>query len=299
MTPTYRTTDHVLVRIEDLHKAFDGHVVLDGVKLEIRDIQRTDRADIQQGQICGILGPSGVGKSTLFNIIAGLLDEDSGSVMIDNPATNVVPGSTTEDLIRTRRGLVGVVYQDYQLFGFMRVEQLLMESLNTLELKTDEKEAREKIEQFLSFFQLEEHRRKFPNQLSGGQRQRVAIAQQLIRSPQLLLMDEPFSGLDPETKGSVVRIINDIAKRNEHLTMIIVSHDISSALKVSDTIYMMGRNRDEAGVLKAGASILHGETINLKDKGLAWSEGDPEVAKELALIEHQINGRFPYLSGRA
>lgn len=298
MTPTYRTTEHVLVKVDGVHKAFGGNVVLDGLNLQINDIQRTDRTDIEQSQVVSILGPSGVGKSTFFNVLAGLLSADSGTCLIDNPTTNVVPGSTTEDLIPTKRGLVGVVYQDYRVFLFKTVEELFYEALKTVG-RDRTSEAKDMVEQYLSWFQLAEHRKKFPFQLSGGQKQRVAIAQQLIRSPQLLLMDEPFSGLDPETKGGVVRIITEIAKRNEQLTMILISHDISSSLKVSDTIYLMGRNRDEKGVLRAGASILHDQTINLKEMGLAWSDGDPSVALRLAEIELKINKMFPYLSGKS
>lgn len=298
MVPTFRTTGHVLLEVRGVHKAYDDHVVLDGVDLQICDIRRTDRTDIQQGQIASLIGPSGIGKSTLFEILAGLQEPNKGTVMIDNPETSPVDGLTTEDLIKTMRGKVGVVYQDYRLFEFWTVETHFREALRVIGMK-DRKAIKQRLDDYLSWFRLDEHRRKFPFELSGGQKQRVAIAQQLLMSPQLLLMDEPFSGLDPETKNSVMKMILDVSQKNELLTIIIISHDIISSLRVSDTVYVMGRNRDEQGVLRPGASILKDRTKSLKDLGLAWRPGDAEVNVELARLEHELNMMFPYLSGKS
>jgi NitT/TauT family transport system ATP-binding protein len=298
MTRNFVITDHVLVRVKDVRKTFDEGeiVVLDGVDLEIRDVRRTDDLSTEQSQIVSILGPSGVGKTTFFYALAGLLEFDEGEILINDPKVVPTDDMTTENLVPTKKGLVGVVYQDYRLFGFKTVEDLWDLALKKAGIS--EKEEREaRIQEYLDWFGLKDHRKKFPSQLSGGQRQRVAIAQQLLRKPQLLLMDEPFSGLDPETKMKLVDLINEIATKNEHLTIVVISHDIKSALHVSDTVYLMGRNRDENGNLAPGASIVHDKTISLMEEGLAWNEDNLWVVQRLAEMEVKINEMFPYLSG--
>lgn len=317
----YICTGQVLVSVKDLKKSYNGTSVLDGVNFEIQNIRRTDDTAIQQGQIVSVIGPSGVGKSTLFNILAGLIKPDtaSGPILIDNPATPPVEGQTVEDLIVPRKGMVGVVYQDYRLFQFKSVEQLFYMAVRNTTIAvaqtkknwmqrliagvreavgTPSKEEVEKVEQYLEEFDLKNHRNKFPFQLSGGQRQRVAIAQQLLRSPQLLLMDEPFSGLDPESKLRLISLINKIAQKNEMLTIVIVSHDLKTAMQVSDTVYLIGKNRDKEGNVVPGASILHDKTINLKKLGLAWHEGNKEKLHRIAEIEIELSSQFAYLSGK-
>jgi len=292
----YFETDLVLVQATDVRKAYDKTVILDGLNLTIRNIRRTDDLSIKQAQIVSILGPSGVGKTTFFNALAGLRSVDSGIILIDNPDILPTEDSTVNDLIPTRKGLVGVVYQDYRLFNFLKVEELLMLGAHGLSSEK-KKDFVLRVDEYLESFGLNGERKKMPLELSGGQRQRVAIAQQLLRSPQLLLMDEPFSGLDPETKMKLVELITTISKGNEYLTMVLISHDIKTALQVSDTVYLMGKNRDSAGKLLPGASILHDHTIDLKAQGLAWNGGNHQKLRELLEIELNINRMFGYLSG--
>ncbi len=298
----YTINDLVLVSIEKISKSFDGKLILGDVNLDIKDIVRLDDESIKQAQVVSILGPSGVGKTTLINVLSGLLEPDCGSVLIDNPATPPLSGSAREDLIPTHRGLVGVVYQDYRLLPFQTVYQALESGLDYSRAKLNYTDGRKKIDEYLSWFGLMEHKDKFPSQLSGGQKQRVAISQQLLRNPQLLLMDEPFSGLDPETKNEVVNMISSLAQKDEFLTIILISHDIVSSLRVSDTIYMMGKNRNEKGEVVPGASIHHDKTVDLKKLGLSWSYEDPndlETRAELAELAIQISDEFHYLSGKS
>lgn len=292
---SYTISDHILVQVKNLSKSYGKIKVLNGVNFEIRDVRRFDPS-ITQGQVVSILGPSGVGKTTFFNVLAGLLEFEEGQVFIDNPATAPVEGLSTQDLIPTRRGLVGVVYQNYKLFDFKTVEDLLYEGIKNSNRNIGKDSMLNSVEEYLEWFGLFDHRMKFPFELSGGQKQRVAIAQQLLRAPQLLLMDEPFSGLDPETKNGVVTMIRELAKRDEYLTIIIISHDIHSSLKVSDTIYMMGRNRGSDNKVLPGASVLHDKTIDLKQLGLAWRD-DTLVYAEFARMENEIEKLFSFLSG--
>ncbi len=299
----YIETPLVLLDAQNISKSFGDKAVLSGATLQVKDLQLVDSSELKS-QIVSILGPSGVGKTTYFNVLAGLIQPDSGVVLIDNPAVpSVTHGMTTENLIPTAPGLVGVVYQDYILFKFMTVRNLCEMVFNKSSLVghkvPSEKEQKELIDKYLEHFGLTEHADKYPEELSGGQRQRVAIAQQLLREPQLLLMDEPFSGLDPESKNQLIEILTTIAKHNELLTIIIITHDIGAALTISDTVYFMGRNRDKEGKLIPGASIQHDLTLDLKKMGLAWHDNNPEILKQLAQLRFEANALFPKLSGNA
>ena len=129
---------------------------------------------------------------------------------------------------------------------------------------------KEKIEFYLDKFKMLEHKDKYPALLSGGQRQRIAIIQQMLCSEHFILMDEPFSGLDPLMKDQVCKIIETVANLDEKNTIIIVSHDIPCAISISQYIWILGYDYDEKGVPLPGARIKYIE--NLMDKGLAWKE---------------------------
>lgn len=200
-----------------------------------------------------LLAPSGMGKSQLLRCIAGLKKPDTGAVYLN------------EDRQLTKAGMVGVVAQDYPLFMFMTARDNILIAARR---KFNAKEAAGGVDALLERFGLLEHANKYPHQLSGGQRQRVSILQQMVCSGHLLLMDEPFSGLDINVKEEVQRLITGLAAANELNSVIITTHDIQSAVAVADTIVILGRQRDEKGEIIPGANIV--ETYNLMDEGLAW-----------------------------
>ena len=185
------------------------------------------------GQVVGLLGPSGIGKTRLFRILAGIDAPDTGQVVIGDPGVPV------------RRGMVGVVAQNYPLFENRTVLSNMLVAAGQAGLSGSA--AAEKAQSYLKRFGLEDRGHLYPSQLSGGQRQRVAIAQQFICSENLLLMDEPFSGLDLMAIERVSRMIAEVAHTAENNTIIVVTHDIVAALAVSDTIWLLGRDRDAAG----------------------------------------------------
>ncbi len=123
---------------------------------------------------------------------------------------------------------------------------------------------------YLKQFALEDHGGKYPAQLSGGMRQRVAIAQQFMCSEHFLLMDEPFSGLDVNAIDRVCRFIQEVAASDELKSIIVVTHDISAAVQVCDTIWLLGRDREPDGTAIHGARGQ--KSVNLIERDLAWHE---------------------------
>lgn len=131
-------------------------------------------------------------------------------------------------------------------------------------------EAKEKAAELLARFGLENHERHWPSQLSGGQRQRVAILQQVITGRLFLIMDEPFSGLDPKAIHKVVDLIHELAASDELHTSIIITHDIRAAVRVAERIHILGRQFDNQGHMVRAAHVI--ETVDLLEKNIAWQD---------------------------
>jgi len=265
----------ILVKIEGVSVTLGGTPILRDVNAEVRDITRPG---VKQGQVVGLLGPSGMGKTTLFRILAGLDKPDTGQVLLE------------EEAIPVQRGMVGVVAQNYPLFAYRTVWSNLV--VAGMMERTTRAKVEERARDLLDRFGLKDHARKYPAQLSGGQRQRVAIAQQFMCSEHLLLMDEPFSGLDLLMQAEVCRFIREISLTDELQTIIIVTHDVESALEVCDTLWLLGRDRDARGNPIPGARIQ--KTFDLCERGLAWQEGISNTKEYMDLLR-EIREAFPKL----
>ena len=242
------------VIIEDVHQSFpkpDGgrHVVLNGVDLQIDDIP-------DLGQVRSILGPSGCGKTTLFRVIAGLDVPERGRVLL------------TEDQIPVEVGMVGVIFQSYPLFEHLTVMNNLVHPARALGMP--KRQAVERARELLDYFHLAEKAKSYPVELSGGQRQRTAIVQQLMTDKHFLIMDEPFSGLDLVNGLRLVEMIAKVAHSDTRNTILIITHDVSMAIAVSDHIHLIGRVRDESGNPKPGCGAKIVKEYNLIDRGLAY-----------------------------
>ncbi|MFL6203576.1 MAG: ABC transporter ATP-binding protein [Thermoanaerobaculia bacterium] len=264
-----------LLKAENVNVTLGGCPILRDLNLDVKDIRRPGAI---AGQVVGLLGPSGVGKTTLFRVLAGLDRPDTGRVLIG------------EQGVPVQRGMVGVVAQNYPLFMHRTVMGNLVVAGNRSGLSR--KTAVEKAQGLLERFGMLDQAGLYPAQLSGGQKQRAAIAQQFMCSEHFLLLDEPFSGLDPMAIDRVAELLNEVACLHELNTIVVVTHDIGAALEVADTIWLMGRDRDPQGNIIPGAKIK--ESYNLIERGLAWRDG---IATEPAFLEllREIRGKFPSL----
>jgi polar amino acid transport system ATP-binding protein/sulfate transport system ATP-binding protein len=150
-------------------------------------------------------------------------------------------------------------------------------------------DAKSRAMEYLERFGLTAHAEKYPMQLSGGQRQRVAIAQQLLCSEHYLVMDEPFSGLDVIAQEKVQELLIEVSHRHEENTIILVTHDVSAAVAVCDTIWLMGRDREPSGAIIPGARIV--EVIDLIERDLAWHP-DIRTRPGFHALVDEIKARF-------
>ncbi len=264
----------VLLQVRDISQSLQGNLILKGVSFQVTDLVRPGTTT---GQIVGLLGPSGVGKTRLLRIIAGLDAPQAGEVL--------GPGGG-----RFTPGSVGVVFQSYPLLRHRTVLGNLI--VAGIANGLPGAEAREQAMKLLQRFDLTDRATYYPAQLSGGQRQRVAIAQQLVRQKHLLLMDEPFSGLDPASLGDVTRLLVEVANMDELNTLIIVTHDIRAAMVVSDTLLMLGRDRGADGAPQPGARVQ--ELFDLVALGLAW-RSDVESDPRFVELEKTLKERFKTL----
>lgn len=246
-----------LLKIENVCLEYDGKPVLKNVNAEIKDIIVPGKT---AGQVVGFLGPSGIGKTQLFRIIAGLNNPTSGKVSINDRNREVIAGE------------VGVVAQNYPLFEHRTVLSNLI--LSAMQNESNSKIAREKVVEYLGEFDLADKAHHYPAQLSGGQRQRCAIIQQALCSEHFLLMDEPFSGLDPLMLEKTCQLLNKLANKDDLNTIIVVTHDVTAAASISDHLWLMGRDSTPDGLKIPGSRIV--KEYNLIDKDLCWH---PDITK--------------------
>lgn len=269
----YTKTDETLLKIDHVSLSFGETQVLRDVCATVANVTRPDCA---QGQVICFLGPSGIGKSQLSRIIAGLTTPTAGEVLIPQDGT----------LQPVRKGLVGMVPQDYPLFEFTTVLQNILIAGRQAGLSSAD--SLSKASALLDRFELASYAAHYPRALSGGTRQRVAIIRQLMCSEHFLVMDEPFSGLDPTMKMAACELITQVSTQDELNTIIIVTHDICEGLSVADTVWLMGK---EAGL--PGARLV--DEIDLAAMDLCWQRDIASNPRFQALVG-DIKARFRTLN---
>ena len=196
---------------------------------------------VGKGAVVAIIGPSGSGKSTLLRCATLLTDMDSGELLYmgDYAAKNDASGKAVyagKAELKKIRSRFGLVFQSFNLFPHYSVLRNLTDAQVNV-LKRSKSEAREKAMVLLGKMGLADKADAYPCQLSGGQQQRVAIARALAMDPEILFFDEPTSALDPELTGEILKVIRQLA--DEHMTMVIVTHEMSFARDVADRVIFM------------------------------------------------------------
>jgi ABC-type nitrate/sulfonate/bicarbonate transport system ATPase subunit len=210
------------LRVRDLSVTYINR---DGGGTEaVRDVsfEVDDKPNV--GEVVVFLGPSGCGKSTILKAVAGLLPPTKGEILVD--------GKPVEGVGRDR----GMVFQAYTSFGWLTVRENVEYGLKLQGVPAPERH--ERSERYLKSVGLSDFADRYPKDLSGGMKQRVAIARTLINRPRVILMDEPFGALDPQTRWGMQGMLLDVS-RSEDPTILFVTHDVSEAVYLADTVYLL------------------------------------------------------------
>jgi len=209
------------IEIKSLNAYYDKLHVLKDISL-----------NVEKGEILSLIGPSGSGKSSLLKMLVGLLTPKSGEVNLNNKLVNY----TSKSDLRTIREQIAIVFQQYNLFQNMNVLKNVCIAPTKIQ-KRNQKEVEEQAISLLEKVGLKDKLKSYPDELSGGQQQRVAIARALCLNPEILLLDEVTSALDPELVQEVLDSIRLLA--SEGMTMLIVSHEMSFVKEVSSRVVFM------------------------------------------------------------
>ncbi len=188
---------------------------------------------VTQGEVVGLLGPNGAGKTTSFYIIVGLISPDSGRVMLDDDDITDLPMYQ-----RARRG-ISYLPQEASVFRKLSVEENLYAILETLSL--NRRQRRERCDELIAQLGLETVRRSKGFQLSGGERRRVEIARSLVINPNFLLLDEPFSGIDPIQVLEIQKIISELKRSG--IGILVTDHNVRETLAVTDRAYIINNGK--------------------------------------------------------
>jgi lipopolysaccharide export system ATP-binding protein len=223
----------------DLSKSYRGRKVVDNISLEI-----------QQGEVVGLLGPNGAGKTTTFYILVGLARPDNGRVMLD--------GEDITDLPMYLRARSGISYlpQEPSVFRKLTVEENLQAVLETLPMTPEQR--RDRVEELLAQMGLEGVRYSQAYVLSGGERRRLEIARSLVLSPSFVLLDEPFSGIDPLTVVDIQKIIADLSGAG--IGVLVTDHNVRETLAVTNRAYIISDGK----ILFAGSPVELSANIEVR-----------------------------------
>ncbi len=265
--------EHAAVSLNNVSLAFDERVVL-------RDISFS----VPKGRMMILLGASGAGKSVVLKLILGLLRPDAGAILVNGQR---VDGMSENDLLQVR-GDIGMLFQESALFDSLTVgENVGYRLYEEMDIPADE--ARRRVEEVLGFVGLRDYIERMPSELSGGQRRRVAIARAMAANPNLLLLDDPTTGLDPIT---AVTVDDEIVKLRdfEHVTSIVVTHQIRdafyvathAAIRTNDRVQIVAGESAEAE--RAEFMVLHDGRILFRGSGAELLASRDSYVKEFLYL---------------
>lgn len=260
--------DNALVKIRDLHFSRGTREIFSGVSLEI-----------PAEKITAIMGPSGTGKTTLLRLIGGQLKPDSGSVNVENQE---IPALTRKQLYQARRRM-GMLFQSGALLTDLNVFENIAFPIRE-HFDFSETMIRDLVIMKLELVGLRGARKLMPSELSGGMERRVALARAIALDPVLMMYDEPFTGLDPVTLGTIVSLIK---KLNETLKMtsIVVSHDIHETFQIADHVCILSEGKVAAAgspeeLMQSDSEFVQQFVNGLPDGPMPFHFPDPECGSD-------------------
>jgi lipopolysaccharide export system ATP-binding protein len=203
-------------------KGYNGRPVVDGVDISV-----------SRGEIVGLLGPNGAGKTTTFAMMVGYVRPDGGRILLDGREITDVP------MYQRARFGIGYLAQEPSIFRKLTVEENIMAVLETLDIPREER--RRRLDQLLNELGITHLARQKAFTLSGGEKRRLEITRALVTDPQFILLDEPFSGIDPITVFEAQEIIRELRKRG--LGILLTDHNVRETLEITDRAYIMAEGR--------------------------------------------------------
>ncbi len=218
-----------LLQSEQLVKGYNGRPVVDGVDIRV-----------SRGEIVGLLGPNGAGKTTTFAMMVGYVRPDGGRILRDGQDITEMP------MYQRARTGIGYLAQEPSIFRKLTVEQNILAVLETLEISRGER--RRRLDSLLNELGITHLARQWAYTLSGGEKRRLEITRALVTDPKFILLDEPFSGIDPITVFEAQEIIRELRKRG--LGILLTDHNVRETLEITDRAYIMAEGR----VLIAGTA---------------------------------------------
>jgi lipopolysaccharide export system ATP-binding protein len=266
-----------LLRATGLVKNYGRRRVVDGVDFTV-----------ERGEIVGLLGPNGAGKTTSFRMTCGMIEPDAGQVMLGGQEVTDWPMYR-----RARDGGMGYLAQESSVFRKLSVQNNLLGVMEMLGI--DRKTRRKKCDELLEQFGITKLRKSRAMSLSGGERRRLEIARCLVSNPEIILLDEPFTGIDPVTIASIQEIIRDLRSRG--ISILITDHQVRETLQITDRSY----------VIRSGQVLCHGTPNEVLQNPEArkhyFGEGmdmgvpaprmttTPSVESRLAALRGRLTGR--------
>ena len=218
-----------LLEVNNLTKSYGNKTVVRGVSLSVK-----------RGEVVGLLGPNGAGKTTTFYMVVGVISPDAGQILFDNRDITYTPIH-----VRAKSG-IGYLSQEPSVFRKLTVEENIMAILETLPLQRVERLRR--LDELLEELNISHLRKSKAYTLSGGETRRLEITRALVTNPSFLLLDEPFSGIDPIVVGEAKGIIADL--RNKGMGILVTDHNVRETLSITDRAYLIS----EGKILVSGTS---------------------------------------------